>query len=181
MVVPRSAAWAGGFWDNGPVSLPESLDPSYSDEPLELISKPRKLILWSIVAAVMIVISFVVMGVLLKRSEAGTVFTLSDQIGIGGVGVILAGGALMFTRPRVWANRERIRVRNVFTTKTLPWGVVRDIGVSQGSAWALLDLQDDDQLSLLGLQVADGQRSVDAIRRLRQLHAAAVTPPQDAA
>lgn len=158
-----------------------SLEPSYGDDPLELIAKPRQLIRWSVIAAVVIAGTFVVMGVLLKRSEAGTVFTLSDQIGIGGVGVILAGGALMFTRPRVWANRERIVVRNVFTTKTLPWGVVRDVGVSQGSAWGLLDLQDDDQLSMLGLQVADGQRAVDAIKRLRELHDEAIAPPKDAA
>lgn len=141
-----------------------------------LIAKPRKLIRWSIFAAVVLVSVFVVMGVLLEQSEAGTAFTLFDQIGIGGVGAILALGALMFTRPRVWANSEYITVRNVFTTKTLPWGVVRDVGVTQGSAWGLLDLHDDDQLSMLGLQVADGQRAVEAMKRLRQLHEQAVGP-----
>lgn len=140
---------------------------------MELIARPRKLILWAIIASVVLAVAFAVMGVLLKQSEAGTAFTLADQIGVGGIGVILAGGCLMFTRPRVWANSEQITVRNVFLTTTLPWGVIRDVGVSQGSAWGLLDLQDDDQLSMLGLQVADGQRAVDAMRRLRQLHAAA--------
>ena len=164
------------IWDNEVVSLPDSLDPSYSDEPLELVAKPRKLILWSVVTAVVIAVTFIVMGVMLKRSEAGTIFTLSDQIGIGGVGLILALGALMFTRPRVYANRERIKVRNVFTTKVVPWGVVREVGVSQGSAWGILDLQDDDRISMLGLQVADGQPAVDAMKRLRALHRAATHP-----
>lgn len=147
-----------------------------TEEPMQLISRPRKLIIWSIIAALVLVAVFVVMGVLLKQSEAGTIFTLADQIGIGGVGLILALGCLMFTRPRVWANSKQITVRNVFLTTTLPWGVVRDVGVSQGSAWGLLDLQDDDQLSMLGLQVADGQRAVDAMKRLRELHAQAVGP-----
>lgn len=150
--------------------------PDSTDEPMELIARPRKLIIWSVIASVVLVAVFVVMGVLLKQSEAGTAFTLGDQIGIGGIGFILAGGCLMFTRPRVWANSRQITVRNVFLTTTLPWGVVRDVGVSQGSAWGLLDLQDDDQLSMLGLQVADGQRAVDAMNRLRKLHTAAVGP-----
>lgn len=143
---------------------------------MELISKPRKLIFWSIVTAVLIAATFIVTGVLLKQSEAGTIFTLSDQISIGGIGLILAGGALMFTRPRVWANASRVKVRNVFTTKVVPWGVVRDVGVSQGATWGVLNLQDDDRISMLGLQVADGERAVAAMRRLRELHASVVEP-----
>lgn len=146
---------------------------------MELISKPRKLIFWSIVTAVLFAATFIVTGVLLKQSEAGTIFTLADQIGIGGVGLILAAGALMFTRPRVWANSRRVKVRNVFTTKVVPWGVVRDVGVSQGSAWGILNLQDDDRISMLGLQVADGQRAVDAMKRLRELHGSVVNPRTD--
>ncbi len=141
---------------------------------MELISKPRKLIIWSIVTAVVMTVTGIVAGIMLKQSEAGTIFTVSDQIAIGGIGLILAAGALMFTRPRVWANSRRVKVRNVFTTKVVPWGVVRDVGVSQGASWGILDLQDDDRLSMLGLQVADGQRAVDAMKRLRELHRSAV-------
>lgn len=155
------------------MSTPKSNNPAITDEPMELIARPRKLIIWSVIASLVLVAVFVVMGVLLKQSEAGTAFTLADQIGIGGIGFILAAGCLMFTRPRVWANSHQITVRNVFLTTTLPWGVVRDVGVSQGSAWGLLDLHDDDQLSMLGLQVSDGQRAVDAMKRLRALHAQA--------
>lgn len=143
---------------------------STSGTGLELISKPYKLIRWSIFSAVVLVATFVTLGVLLKQSEAGTAFTVVDQVGIGGVGLILAAGALMFTRPRVWASSEIIRVRNVFSTTTLPWAVVREVDVSMGAMWAVLDLQDDDQLSMIGLQIADGDRSVQAIARLRELH-----------
>ena len=152
------------------------LEPSYSEEELELIARPRRLTRTAIVVAAVCIIAFVAVGVFLKHSELGTAFTTSDQVGIIGVGVVLAAGALLFTRPRVWANSERIRVRNVLTTNTLPWGVIREVGVSNGSAWGLLDLQDDDQVSMLGLQVADGQSAVDAIKKLRRLHRAAVGP-----
>lgn len=152
------------------------LEPAYSDEKMELIARPRKLTRTAVVVAAICVIVFVAVGIFLKHSEVGTVFTTSDQVGVAGVGLVLAAGALLFTRPRVWANAERIRVRNVFTTATLPWGVVREIGVSNGSAWGLLDLHDDDQVSMLGLQVADGQSAVEAIRKLRRLHRAAVGP-----
>ncbi|MFV0534462.1 MAG: PH domain-containing protein [Cumulibacter sp.] len=156
------------------MSISKSKNPAGTGQPMQLIARPRKLIIWSAIAAVVIALVFIIMGVMLKRSEAGTIFTLGDQIGIGGVGIILAAGCLMFTRPRVWANSTHITVRNVFQTTTLPWEVVRDVGVSQGSAWGLLDLQDDDQLSMLGLQVADGQSAVDGMHRLRELHAAAL-------
>ncbi len=152
------------------------LDPRFSDEKMELIARPRQLSRIAIIVAVICVVAFVGVGIFLKRSELGTTFTTSDQVGIAGIGFVLAAGSLLFTRPRVWANSERIRVRNVFTTNTLPWGVIRDVGVSNGSAWGLLDLQDDDQISMLGLQVADGQRAVDAIKKLRSLHTAAVGP-----
>ena len=98
-----------------------------------------------------------------------------EQLARRGVGLILAGACLLLTRPRVWANASYIRVRNVFSTKTLPWGVIRDVGVTEGSSWGLLDLHDDDQLSMLGLQVGDGQYAVNAMRRLRVLHAASST------
>ncbi|GAB3301439.1 PH domain-containing protein [Epidermidibacterium keratini] len=142
---------------------------------LELIAKPKKLMRRAIFAATLIALTFILMGVFLQQSEAGIAFGTFDQVAIGGVGLFLAAACLLLTRPRVWANASYIRVRNVFSTKTLPWGVIRDVGVTEGSSWGLLDLQDDDQLSMLGLQVGDGQYAVAAMRRLRVLHAASST------
>lgn len=152
------------------------LDPDYSDAGLEFISKPRKLTKISVSLAAMLIIVFVTVGILLKKSEAGVIFTTGDQVGIAGVGFILAFGALLFTRPRVWANAERVRVRNVFTTKNVPWGVVRNIGVTSGAAWAVLDLHDDDQVPMLGIQVGDHEHSIAAMKRLRQLQLQAIGP-----
>ncbi|MEO6955315.1 MAG: PH domain-containing protein, partial [Antricoccus sp.] len=113
---------------------------------------------------------------LLKKSEAGVVFTTGDQVGIAGIGFILAFGTLLFTWPRVWANSERVRVRNIFSTKNVPWGVVSGVGVTSGAAWAVLDLHDDDQVAMLGLQVGDGEYALAAMKRLRQLHQQATGP-----
>lgn len=152
------------------------LDPQFSDAELELISKPRKLTKISVIIATILVVVFVVVGVLLKKSEAGVVFTTGDQVGIAGIGFILAFGSLLFTWPRVWANSERVRVRNIFSTKNVPWGVVRGVGVTSGAAWAVLDLHDDDQVAMLGLQVGDGEYALAAMKRLRQLHQQATGP-----
>lgn len=153
-----------------------SVDDAPNNLPMELIARPRRLTRTAIVTATILIVVFVAVGIFLKQSEAGVVFSTADQIGIAGIGFILAGFALLFTRPRVWANEQGIRVRNVFTQHTLPWGVVREVIVPNGSAWAVLDLEDDDQVAVLGLQSGDGQTAVAAMRRLRTLHAASHSP-----
>ncbi len=42
-----------------------------------------------------------------------------------------------------------------------------------GASWARLDLPDDEYVSVLAIQAVDGTRAVDAITRVRALHAAA--------
>lgn len=154
--------------------LPD-IDQTAGGGEFELISRPRKLSRLAIIVAIVFVAVFVAVGVFLKKSEAGVNFTTADQVSIAGIGFILAGLSLLFTRPRVWANARYVKVRNVFTGATLPWEVVREISVPGGSAWAVLDLQDDDQVAILGLQSNDGPAAVEAIRRLRALHAAATS------
>lgn len=129
------------------------------------------------ILAVAVVVIFTVVAVLLGRpgesTDGSRPFGLGDQIAMVVLGVLLAGAGLLLTRPRVEADAERVRVRNVFGQVTLDWTLVRGVRFNAHSPWAVLELLDDDLVSVLAVQAADKQYAVDAVRGLRRLHAQA--------
>jgi len=131
-------------------------------------ARPFKVRVFASVAAVIVLAVFVVVALLLRRDGTGVSFYLSDQIAMVGVGVVLAGGAMLWARPRVRADREGIEVRNVLMAKRFAW---RDIELTfpDGSAWARVELPDDEYVPVLAVQAIDGDRAVTAMRELRRL------------
>lgn len=95
-----------------------------------------------------------------------------DRVATVGLGAIIAGAVLVLARPRVTADGHGIRVRNIIGGYELPWSGVRQVRFDRESWWATLELLDGDEVSLLAVQVLDGQRAVAAVRALRRLHAA---------
>jgi len=126
---------------------------------------------WLAAAAVIAV--FVVLSVVLgSRGEGGLAFHAGDQAAMVGLGLLVAAGILTLTRPRVVADADRIRIRNVLGSYDLPWEVVVAIRFADGSPWASLDLADDDQVALMAIQAADKEYAVAAVAGLRRLLAA---------
>lgn len=146
-----------------------------SELPQVVRAHPVRLRRVAVVIAAVIVVLFVVIAVLLgnTRSE-GVVFGLGDQIAMVVLGLLVAGGVLLLARPSVEGTATGVRVRGPFSTKDVPWGVVREIAFRDGSPWATLELQDDDQIPVYAVQASDGPRAVAAVRGLRALHAAAL-------
>ena len=105
--------------------------------------------------------------------DKGT-FQRGDQTAMIILGVLIGLGVLAFCRPKVVADAERIRVRNVVGGYDLPWSVVKAVRFDRKSPWAQLDLEDNEQVSLHALQAADKDYAVDAVRKLRALHSEAV-------
>lgn len=142
-------------------------------------ARPRRLTTMCWLVAVAIVVLFCVVAVALGRPTSSTgpdasgPFGLGDQLAMVFLGVLLAGGALSLTRPRVEADAATVRVRNVIGGVTLPWTLVRAVRFDAHSPWAALELLDDELISVLAVQAADKQYAVDAVRGLRRLHAAA--------
>lgn len=136
--------------------------------------RPRRVrvVCWTAAAAVLIV--FALVGTALRGStgEGRAVFQRGDQFAMVGLGVLIAAGILLFTRPLVEADTRGIRVRNVIGSYDLPWEVVRAVRFDRGSAWASLELHDDDLLPIIALQVVDRDHAVAGVRSLRQLLAA---------
>ena len=99
-------------------------------------------------------------------------FERGDQTAMIGLGVLIGLGILAFTRPRVKADADGIKIRNVVGGYELPWAVVRAVRFDRNSPWATLDLEDDEQVSVHALQAADKEYAVEGVRTLRGLLAA---------
>lgn len=135
-----------------------------------LVVRPRKLVRVARGAAIALVAAFAVVASLLRRGGEGeAAFQLADQVAMVVLGCLLAGLVLLLTRPRVVADATGVRVRNVLGETSLPWQVVVAVRLDDGAPWAVLDLADDDQVSVLAVQANDGERAVDAVLALRAL------------
>lgn len=103
------------------------------------------------------------------RTEGGGAFHPADQAAMIGLGIVGAGIILSFLRLRVRADENGIEVRNVVSTHRLPWEVVVDVNLPDRVQWATLELADDDEISIMAVQVTDKGRAVAAIKHLRAL------------
>lgn len=134
-----------------------------------LTIRPRKLRILSIVLAVVILAAMVTVGLLLKQSNTGAAtFRTADQVSMIGLGVIIAGGILILTRPYVRVDGEGLAVRNFGGVKHIPWQVIRSVRFSDSSPWATLELEDDDALTMLAIQAVDGASAAEATEELRR-------------
>ena len=142
-------------------------------------SRPVRLtrVCWGVAALVMVV--FIAVAVGLGTATTGdAAFRLGDQIAMVVLGGLIATAVLGFTRPRVHADLEGVRIRNVLGEKLVPWQVVRAVRMDDGAPWASLDLEDDDTLALFAIQSNDGDRAVEAVLGMRALLAASRGGPR---
>src|SRR5947208_2579319 len=138
--------------------------------PAAVSAVPRRLRRACALTAVVVVVVTVLVGVLLKSSSTGTVsFKTSDQVAMVVLGVLIAVGVLALGRPRVDADAEGIRVRNVLGGYRFPWNFVRAVRFERSSAWASLALANGDEIALMAVQATDGERAVAAVEGLRAL------------
>ncbi len=132
-------------------------------------ARPRKVRVLSAIGALIFVAVFTVVAILLRNTPTGVYFYLSDQIAMVGIGVLLACGALMFGRPRVRADLDGVEVRNMLGSRRYAWSEIESVSFPDGSAWARLELPDDEYVPVLAVQAIDGEHAVAAMRELRRL------------
>jgi hypothetical protein len=139
-------------------------------------ARPRKARRVATGAAVVLVVVFATVAVLLRQTPTGVYFRLSDQVAMVLVGLLLAGAALLFARPRVRAGADGVEVRNLLGSRTLPWELVLRVSFPDGAPWARLEIPDDEYIAVMAIQAADGRHAVQAIRALRAVHAEHTAP-----
>ena len=120
-------------------------------------------------AAVVILAAHVAVGVLLKVGSTGVYFQTADQIAIAGLGVVFAGAALLFARPRLRAGKAGLAVRNMLGEKLIAWSDVVGVSFPVGARWARVDLEDDEYIPLMAIQAVDKDRAVAAMDAVREL------------
>jgi hypothetical protein len=162
----------------------ENGDVPTAPTPTQVSAVPRRLRLITWLAAAGLVLAMTVVAVLLKSSTTGVVaFRTADQVAMIGLGLAMGAGVLFLGRPRVDADAERIRVRNIVAAQELPWSAVHSVRFDRNSPWATLLLTNGDEVAVLAVQASDGQRALTAVRGLRALLAAHreahPTPTQD--
>lgn len=131
--------------------------------------KPRKVRRVAFPIAAVLVIIFAVVGTLLRNTPTGVYFRVSDQVSMVALGMLLAGGVLLLTRPRLRADADGIEVRNIISTQHYAWYLVEQISFPNGAPWARLELPEDEYVPIMAIQASDGERAVAAMRRLREL------------
>ncbi|MPZ65932.1 MAG: PH domain-containing protein [Pseudonocardiaceae bacterium] len=133
--------------------------------------RPRRARVVAVVSAVVLIAVFTVIAVLLRETPTGVYFRVSDQVAMVLLGVLLAGAALLFARPRVRADVDGVEVRNLLGARRLPWDLVLAVSFPDGTPWARLELPDDEYIAVMAIQAADRQHAVRALRELRELRA----------
>jgi hypothetical protein len=124
---------------------------------------------FAVVAAVVVAAAHIVLASLLKVKSSGVIFQTADQIAFAGLGVVLAGAILLFTRPRLRIGPAGVSVRNLVGDKLVAWDQVQDISFHPGARWARLDLPDDEYIPVMAIQAVDKARAVDAMDAVRAL------------
>ncbi|MGY1605361.1 PH domain-containing protein [Geodermatophilus sp. SYSU D00815] len=135
---------------------------------------PRVLRLVCAVLAAVVLVAMTWVALRLPESSTGVVaFGAVDQVAVLGLGVLVALGILLLGRPRVDADAEGVRVRNLFTAHALPWSAVRAVRFERKAPWASLLLPNGDEIAVMAVQAVDKERAVAAVEGLRALQAAA--------
>lgn len=131
--------------------------------------RPHRTPLFVYIAAFLIAAAHIVVGLLLTIQSSGVIFHPSDQVAIAALGLVIAGGVLLFARPRLRVGPAGLSVRNLLGYKLIPWSDVVGVSFPAGRRWARIDLPDDEYVPLMAIQAVDKERAVEAMDTVRSL------------
>jgi len=138
--------------------------------------RPRKITILAAIASAVVVGVSVIAGLLLQDVNEGISFRTSDQIGLIGIGLVLAGAIMTTARPRLRVTEAGLLVRNVLGDKFFAWELVIRVAYPPNAPWAQLQLPDDELHPVMAIQALDRGRAVHALEQVRRLHDRFVPP-----
>lgn len=131
--------------------------------------RPHLTPLFVYAAAFLVAAAHIVVGFLLKMGSSGVIFQTADQVAMAILGLVLAGGILLFARPTLRIGAAGLAVRNLLGYRLVPWSEVVGVSFPPGARWARIDLPDDEYVPVMAIQAVDKDRAVDAMDTVRSL------------
>jgi Bacterial PH domain len=149
------------------------MDTPAADARLQVTARPLRSARYAWIAMGVVIVLFVVIAVVMPSANAGATFGPKDQVGTGVLGLLIAAGFWLVTRPRMVADSESVRARSyVGNYRTIPWSVIVDVQFPSNTRFARLVLPGDETLALYAVQRLDREQAVETMRGLRALLAA---------
>lgn len=157
-------------------------DPGAAPSDLVVTARPVRSARIATGASVLIVVVFAIAAAAAPHAGGGAHLGVRDQIGIIVVGLVLAGTALLPTRPRLYADATGVRMRAYLGGyRSVPWDLVTAVEFPDRLRFARLVLPGEETLALYAVQRFDRERSVVTMQGLRRLlHASRGGAPGDA-
>ncbi|WP_245722039.1 PH domain-containing protein [Nocardia crassostreae] len=132
---------------------------------------PRHAIMTARIVAAVLFLVFLLAGVFLRIDATGVNFRVTDQVAMAVIGLFLAGGVLMLTRPRVRVGAQGVAVRNILGDNVFRWQDIRGISFPDKKSWARLELVHDEYIPMMAIRSNDKMRAAAAMDRFRELGA----------
>lgn len=134
-----------------------------------LVVFPHRVRRLAIASAGVVVVVFVALAFTVSGDRTGIYFHAQDQVAVVLFGMLLAGAILLLARPRLRVDAGGVGIRNVLGEQYFPWALVRGVSFPRTSAWARLELPDDEFVPIMAVRAGDGERAAVAIAALREL------------
>lgn len=129
------------------------------------VFRPRRGALVAGGSALAVLVAF---GVLAILAPGGWV--VADRILVGAFAVLVAAGLWRFGMVRAVPTPEGLRVINLVHSRQLDWPEILRVNTFDGgSPWVVLELADTEELSVMGIQRADGEFGRGEAARLAAL------------
>lgn len=94
---------------------------------------------------------------------------LLNRLSVALIGVVLALFLVRYALIRAEPSPSGLRVVNIVRSHDLEWAQVVRVGFSGGAPWAVLELTDTEEVAVMAIQRADGQRAQREAARLAAL------------
>lgn len=132
------------------------------------VFRPRRTRVVAVIAAVAIVIGFVLAALSVPRG-GNSGWTTLDSAAMVAFGVLIGAFVLRYARICAIPTETGLEVRNLIRTEHLEWPQILGCQFGGGAPWLTLDLDSTEQLAVMAIQRAEGRRGEEEAQRLAAL------------